>query len=71
MFKFALLLGRMGFFKHEGLRGFQPHWWPMARVQYPEGFSVPMAVGNAVDYAAMFNGKVVPCARRGRPGGKE
>jgi hypothetical protein len=57
-----------GLWKHEGLVGFEPHWWPKARVKYPPapefdfpgGVSVPMAMGNAVDYAAMFNGTVVP-----------
>ena len=34
--------------------------YPVARVQYSDGISREMAIGNAVEYASMFNGKVVP-----------
>jgi hypothetical protein len=64
MFKIWLLLGRMGFFCHNGLRGHEPHWWPKARVRYddciPPRFSVPMSIGSAVKYADIFKGVVVP-----------
>lgn len=77
-FQFALFLGRLGFFRYDGAHAFaKSRGWPMARVfyhgvpsswQWPpdstEGYSVPMAIGNAVEYARMFNGTVVPLTER-------
>lgn len=72
-FKIALFLAKLGFFKYEGAMAFAEHRGvPMARVRYdwdarrnrPAGQSVPMAIGNAVEYAAMFNGTVVPLEKR-------
>lgn len=69
MFGINLWLAKtFGFWKYDGLRGFEPSYWPRARVLYPPepsiGFpgahSVSMAIGNAVDYATIFKGNVVP-----------
>lgn len=60
-FYLALFLARLGFFKHDRLGGNSPSWWPRARVHYLDGhFSNPMAIGNVVDYAKVFGGRVVP-----------
>ncbi len=66
LFPLWLWLARRGFFKNEGLRGGGPSWWPKARVRYPVtatepgGLSVAMPIGNAVDYAEIGRGEVVP-----------
>ena len=64
MFKFYLFLAYLGFFKYEGYRDcgtYIPSVTPRARVLYPDGnYSVPMAIGNAVDYSGIFGGQVVP-----------
>ena len=59
-----LFLAHMGFFKAHGV------WWihqgPKGQVLYPDGnYSAPMALGNCVEYAAIFRGKVVKVNRRG------
>ena len=59
-FRFCVFLGRLGLFTRRGLRGYEPSWWPRARVLYPDGCSVNMAIGNACEHAAMFGGVVVP-----------
>lgn len=69
MFKFQLWLAQnFGFWKYDGLWGCEPSSWPRARVQYPPeptynfpgGVSKSMVIGNAVDYAEVFNGTVIP-----------
>ena len=68
--RFIIWLGNRGWFQHQGLRGFQPRWWPQAYVEYHDTedfdaahyggcrFTHDMAVGNACDYAKMFSGTV-------------
>lgn len=76
-FKIALFFAKLGFFKYDGAMAFAEHRGiPMARVLYPAGVdwdggrnypagqSVPMAIGNAVNYAKLFNGTVVPLEKR-------
>lgn len=78
-FRIALFLARLGFFRYEnydafGMRDEASSPWPMARVRYPsyihwgqvvpEGYSVPMAIGNAVEYAKIFGGEIVPLTKR-------
>lgn len=58
MWKFHLFLATVfGAYKTTGV------WWmkdcPKGQVQYRDGISAPMPLGNAVEYASMFNGKVV------------
>lgn len=58
--RFLLWLARHGWWRHTGPCGFEPSHWPRGRVIYPDGArSVPMALGNACDYAEIFGGKVV------------
>lgn len=61
-FRFLLWLARRGCFRYDGLMGMHPRPMPMARVWYPDAqaYSVAMPLGNAVEYAERFNGKVVP-----------
>lgn len=68
MFRIALFLARrFGVFTYDGVLANAPRWWPKARVEYPlvdtrihrRSHSLPMPIGNAVDYAKMFGGKVV------------
>lgn len=60
LFKLASFLGRLGFFKYDGVL-FMARGYPMARVRYPEGgTSVPMPIGNAWNYQQIFGGEVVP-----------
>lgn len=60
VFKIRMYLAtEWGAYRYDGLfpdiRGY-----PMAQVLYKDGNkSVPMAIGNCVDYAAMFGGKVI------------
>ena len=57
---FLMVLGWIGLFRYKGLRGREPQWWPRARVQYDDGeVSHVMAIGDAIDYASMFKGKVI------------
>ena len=59
-FAFYRLLARCGLFYYDGLIGFEPSWYPLARVKYGAGkHSFPMAIGNAMEYARIFNGTVV------------
>jgi len=62
MFKMYSFLGRLGFFRHEGLTGHYPNWWPEARVYYPDIdlLSRRMCIGNAWYLARRFFGIVVP-----------
>jgi hypothetical protein len=58
MWHFQLMLATLfGCYKATGV------WWmgenPKGQVQYADGISHPMALGNAVEYAEMFKGKVV------------
>ena len=65
MFKVWLWMARnLGMFRSDSL--FRPSG-PLARVYYPPGpiddkpgVSIPMAIGNAVEYAEIFGGEVVP-----------
>ena len=51
----------LGAYRYGGLICFaEMRGYPMARVQYEDGISRPMAMGNAVDYAKNFNGVVIP-----------
>lgn len=59
-FAFYRLLARLGLFYYGGLIGFEPPWYPLARVRYGDGkHSAVMAIGNALEYARIFNGTVV------------
>jgi hypothetical protein len=76
MFRFWLFLARRGFFTHGGMRGYQPAWWPCACVRYDPNeiignyhYSSNMAIGNAVEYARLFGGTVVPVRKRRTVGG--
>lgn len=69
MYKIQLWLAtNLGWYRYYGMIGCEPRHWPKARVLYPPdekfsfpgGRSTPMALGNAIDYAEMFNGTVVP-----------
>ncbi len=63
MFKFHLFLAkRFGIWKHEGLFSSRTaRSYPQARVLYKDGqYSANMPIGNAVDYANVFGGQVVP-----------
>ena len=54
-----LFLARIGFFRYEGAYWRIPFLCPCGRVVYPNGSrSVKMALGNAVEYAAIFGGEV-------------
>jgi hypothetical protein len=60
MWKIVKFLGRIGMFTYRGARGCQPDWWPKARVRYKDGtHTFVMAIGNAWDYARMFDGEVI------------
>ena len=49
-----------GWYRYDGLFGFEPEDFPKGYVEYPDGFrSRDMALGNAVDYARIFNDHVV------------
>ena len=62
-FDVCLVLGTYGMFRYQGLHGMEPQWWPRAHVLYPDGkYSVSMPIGNAIEYASMFDGEVVPMA---------
>ena len=64
-FKFCRLLGNLGLFAYQGVRGYAPSWKPVARVRYKDGYiSQAMPIGNACDYARMFDGEVIPCTGR-------
>lgn len=57
--KLWLWLGKRGWFKHDGLVGAGPSWYPRAYVEYDDGgCSILMTVGNACSYAKMFKGTV-------------
>lgn len=73
MFEFWLFLAtHLPIFRHRGLRHRYPKWWPEAkvifnptydktgRVKVSGGTTIRMAIGNAVDYAEMWKGKVIP-----------
>ena len=61
-FGVSLYLARKwGWYKYEGIISFaESRGYPMARVKYADGVSSPMAIGNAVDYAEIFKGEVIP-----------
>lgn len=46
----------------DGWTGWRKNGWRKSwrDFKYPEGYSVPMAIGNAVEYADFFGGTVVP-----------
>jgi hypothetical protein len=47
-------------FRYDGLLSKTPKHFPMAYVVYPDGEkSISMAIGNAYEYAQIFDGKVV------------
>jgi hypothetical protein len=59
LFGFWLMLAKAGLFKHSGLIAMEPKHWPQGRVLYPEGlWSKSMCLGNAVEYAELYGGKV-------------
>lgn len=61
MFWLWRLLGKAGFFEYHGSASCAPAWWPKAKVIYSEGReSRAMPVGNAVSYAEIFKGRIVP-----------
>lgn len=59
IFKVRLWLAEhFGFYRYEGCWSMSN--MPKARVRYSDGISSYMAIGNAVDYAKIFGGKVIP-----------
>lgn len=59
LFRVRLWLAEhLGFYRYEGCWNMSR--MPKARVQYVDGVSAPMAIGNAVSYAKIFGGKVIP-----------
>lgn len=60
-FNYSLELAKKGFFRHDGLLDSNSaQKLPQAKVKYSDGkFSVGMPIGNALDYAEIFDGEVV------------
>ncbi len=67
LFRVRLWLAKnLGMYRYEGMMA-MARGYPMARVHYfpnenypNRAYSCPMPIGNAVDYAEMFGGDVVP-----------
>lgn len=72
-FRIALFLARLGFFKYDQFAAFTMTHVPQAQIYFPgvpaswqwsseatEGWSSPMAIGNAYDHARHLGGVVVP-----------
>lgn len=59
LWRIALWLAERGWFRYEGLIGYEPRWWPRGHVVYPDGSQTyTMALGNAVNYQRLFGGTV-------------
>ena len=55
-----LWLAEHGWYRYHGSLRCMPRSWPMGKVVYDDNTeSFPMALGSAVDYARMFDGRVV------------